>query len=97
MKDIFIFETDSIKDVLKKLDRTAKRVLLVVDEKERLLGTVADGDIRRYILSGRGLDNDIRDLYNKSPVYIRKEDFSIMLFWLLNHFLAIDLSMPKST
>lgn len=79
MKDIFIFERESIKDALKKLDKTAEKVLLVADEEKRLLGTITDGDIRRYVLSGRGLDNGIGELYNKKPIYIKNNDLSISL------------------
>ncbi|MBF0504252.1 MAG: NTP transferase domain-containing protein [Candidatus Omnitrophica bacterium] len=76
VKEILIHRTESIKFALKKLDKTAKKVLLVVDHEEKLLGTIADGDIRRYILSGKSLDNDIREVYNKKPIYIKKEEFS---------------------
>lgn len=79
MKHIFIFEKESIKDAMKKLDKTAEKVLLVADEDNRLLGTITDGDIRRYILSGRGLDNSIGEVYNKKPVYIRENDLSVSL------------------
>lgn len=75
-KDILIFEDESIRYALKKLDKTAEKVLLVVNEESRLLGTITDGDIRRYILKSESLEDDIREVYNKDPVYIRKKDFS---------------------
>ena len=52
-KNIFIAETDSIKNVLKKLDKTAEKILLVTDKKNRLIGSISDGDIRRYLLKGK--------------------------------------------
>lgn len=76
INDILIYTTESVKDALKRLDKTAKKVLLVVDAEGTLLGTVTDGDIRRYILSGKGLDNNIHQLYNKTPIYIKREDYS---------------------
>jgi len=75
-KDILIHETVSVKDALKRLDKTAKKVLLVVDNENKLLGTITDGDIRRYILSGKNLSHDIKEVYNKNPIYIKKKDFS---------------------
>ncbi|MBW2664195.1 MAG: hypothetical protein JRD93_20025 [Deltaproteobacteria bacterium] len=36
------------------LDKTAEKVLLVVDDSQRLIGCLADGDIRRYILKRPG-------------------------------------------
>ena len=75
-KDIFISRTASIKEALKKLNQTAEKVLLISDDKRTLLGTITDGDIRRYILSGKSLENDIDDVYNRNPIYMKKEDFS---------------------
>lgn len=76
-KDIFIDEAASVKDALKKLDKTAEKVLLVVDAEKRLLGTITDGDIRRYILDGNGLESNIKEVYNNKPIYIKRRDFLI--------------------
>lgn len=77
IEDILIFETESMKNAMKRLDKTAEKVLLVVNKENILLGTITDGDIRRYILKGKSLENDIRGAYNKRPFFLRKEDFSI--------------------
>ena len=81
LNDILINETSSIKDALRVLDSTAERALLVVDGQNKLLGTVTDGDIRRYILSGKSINDssDIRTVYNKEPIYIRRDEFSLEL------------------
>ncbi|MDD4979801.1 MAG: sugar phosphate nucleotidyltransferase [Candidatus Omnitrophica bacterium] len=76
-KNILIQEDESIKDALKKLDKTATKVLSVVDKKDKLLGTITDGDIRRYILKGKSLEGNIRDIYNKKPIFINQDAFSI--------------------
>ncbi|GBD95710.1 D-glycero-alpha-D-manno-heptose 1-phosphate guanylyltransferase [bacterium BMS3Abin06] len=76
-KDIFIAENESVKDVLKKLDRTAEKLLLVTDRKNRLLGTISDGDIRRYLLMGKSLEENIEDVYYKNPTFLRKGEFSM--------------------
>jgi dTDP-glucose pyrophosphorylase len=73
---IFISQNESIKAALKKLDKSIEKVLLVVDAETKLLGTITDGDVRRYILKGHSLDKDIAGLYNRNPLYIKKEDFS---------------------
>ncbi len=75
-KGIFINETASIKDALKQLAKCAEKVLLVVDKHYKLLGTITDGDIRRYLLKGNGLDNDIKELYYRTPTVIRKAQFT---------------------
>lgn len=77
-KDVFIAEDETIKNVLKKLDNTAEKVLLVTDSRNRLLGSITDGDIRRYILKGKSLDGNIRNVYFKKPFFVRKGEYSIV-------------------
>jgi dTDP-glucose pyrophosphorylase len=70
--DIFICESDLIKTAFDKLNRTAQKVLLVVDETRRLLGTLSDGDLRRYALTkGADLASSIRDCYNKQSFHLK--------------------------
>ncbi len=68
--NIFIFENETVKDALKKLDITGEKVLLVVDEEKTLLGTLTDGDIRRFILKGKSIETNIIEAYFKNPTYI---------------------------
>jgi len=66
---IYINPTISIKDALKRLDDTAEKVLLVVDENNILLGTLTDGDIRRYILKTGMIEGIVESIYNPNPIY----------------------------
>ena len=75
-KDILIHDINSIKEAFKQLDKTAEKVLLVVDTDEKLLGTVTDGDIRRHILKGKSLEDIIGEVYNRKPTFIRKNEFT---------------------
>ncbi len=70
MKDLFINEEATIKEALKKLDKTAEKVLFVVDKNKSLLGTITDGDIRRYIIKTGSLEGYIKEIYNKTPIKI---------------------------
>ena len=74
MNDIFIAPKSSIKDVLKKLDQSAQKVLLVVDNENRLLGTITDGDIRRHILKTGKLEGAVDNIYNKKPKYTYQDE-----------------------
>ncbi|EDP73165.1 hypothetical protein HG1285_04778, partial [Hydrogenivirga sp. 128-5-R1-1] len=47
IKKLLIHKKSTIIDALKKLNESALKVLLVVDENLHLLGTLSDGDIRR--------------------------------------------------
>ena len=59
IKSISIAPTTTIREAMKKLNDTARKILLVVDEHERLLGTVADGDVRRGILASHGFTDPV--------------------------------------
>lgn len=77
MKDITISLSSTIIDALKKLDKTAEKVLLVVDELNRLLGTITDGDIRRYILKVGKIDGFVQDCYYKYPTFVYEDEYNI--------------------
>jgi len=77
MKDITIHPQATIKEAMGSLDKTAEKVLLVVDENQALIGALTDGDIRRYILKGQDLIGTIENAYKPNPIFIFQEDFNI--------------------
>jgi dTDP-glucose pyrophosphorylase len=71
-KDISIFLTPphvSVREAMKQLDKCTERVLFVVDNKKRLLGSLTDGDLRRWILAKGELESTIENIYNKNPFF----------------------------
>ncbi len=52
----------TIKNAIARIDRNAEGLVLVVDSKRRLLGTITDGDIRRAILRGVDLNDRLQTL-----------------------------------
>lgn len=70
MKDwkiILISETMPIREAIKVIDEGALQIALVVDANERLLGTITDGDVRRGILKGVGLEEAASRIMNTNP------------------------------
>ncbi len=55
---------------MKQLDLTAEKVLLIVDEQNRLIGALTDGDVRRAILSGKSIEDSIGGIFNPRPVFL---------------------------
>jgi dTDP-glucose pyrophosphorylase/CBS domain-containing protein len=74
MKDITIHPEATIKEAMEALDKTAEKVLLVVDENQVLIGSLTDGDIRRYILKGKDISGTIEGAYNRNPKFIFRDD-----------------------
>lgn len=78
LEDLFINKECSIKDALKKLDVTAKKILFVVNERI-LIGSITDGDIRRLILKNGNLNDHVTKVMNHNPVYIYENDKNLAL------------------
>jgi len=57
--DYLVSPRDTILRVMESLDRNAHGIALVVDAQGCLIGTVTDGDVRRALLKGAGLDSPI--------------------------------------
>lgn len=73
LSDLFISENITVKEAIKKLDETAKKVLVVTDDR-KLKGIVTDGDIRRWLLKNGDLQETVNRIMNRSPKYIYEKD-----------------------
>ena len=58
IEDLFVRPEGSLRDIMWCIDRSAKGVALVVDDR-RLLDVITDGDVRRAILAGAGPDSPV--------------------------------------
>jgi len=59
-----------LQEAAENLTESALKISLVVDEQERLLGTVSDGDIRRGLLAGLTLDSPVLEVMRRSPLVV---------------------------
>lgn len=57
----------SLEDAIATLDREALRIVIVVDDKGVLLGTLTDGDVRRALLHHLPLSTCVRDVMYVNP------------------------------
>ena len=70
MKNIEVIklkQNATIKEALGIIDSGAMQIALVVDDNDKLIGTLTDGDIRRGILRGLDLDSSIETIVFKEP------------------------------
>ncbi len=61
-------------DAMQKIDINAKGVLFIVDEEQKLMGSITDGDIRRWLIKTGDLKAEIFHLMNKNPKYVFRTD-----------------------
>jgi len=73
-KIITIKYDQTIKEALKIIDDGSLRIAVVVDENEKVIGTISDGDIRRALLKTYSLDSSIKDIYYKTPTLAKITD-----------------------
>ena len=67
-KKVAVPANASMREVLAIIDHGGIQIALVVDDGCHLRGTVTDGDIRRALLRGEGLDTPVESLMNPNPV-----------------------------
>ena len=100
IKKYLISENCNLKEAIRLLEKTLDKCLIVIDSKEKLKGTITDGDIRRSILSGISLDDNIKSVYKKKPIKIyfhqyRKNNNYDNLFNQIDNFRVIPVVNKK--
>jgi len=73
-KNILLHKNFTIKDALQVIDKGAMRIAIVLDEDEKVIGTLSDGDIRRGLLKGLSLEDSIENIYHKEPTLANVND-----------------------
>ena len=84
-QEALIRAEDSLIKALSAINISRMQIALVVDESGRLNGVVTDGDIRRGILDGVGLEEEVRRVMNPSPVTARPGTTPEELLALMNN------------
>lgn len=70
LKSLLILPEITIKQAMQKLSETQEKILFVIDKKNKLLGTVTDGDIRRGLIKGFSFSDDVKSIMHKKFSYI---------------------------
>ena len=74
ISEYLVGENDTIADALKRIDETGKRCVFVVDDVGKLVAALADGDVRRYILSHGTSKGFVKDAANYDPLMAKQGD-----------------------
>lgn len=56
---------------MKKIDANKEKFLICLDDEQNVLGTITDGDIRRYILKTKTLDADVKSAMSKTFEFLK--------------------------
>lgn len=74
IKNFLVSHDTAIVDTLQKIDENGKGIVFVLDDKERLIGTVTDGDIRRWLIKTGELSAKVSSLMNLNPITAYRKD-----------------------
>lgn len=72
-EEFFIDKNCSIKEAMKKMEKVKEKVLFIVDNNNRLCGSLTDGDIRRCILAEGDITQCVERAYNKNPIFVNQD------------------------
>ena len=77
-KDHIIQKDTFLRDALSQLDKLAEdAIIFVVDDHGRLLGSLTDGDIRRGLLQGKGVEDSVVNYIQVNPKSVNKANYSL--------------------
>ena len=76
MKKILINKNKSIKLCIRQISKTGENTLLVVDEQNRLFGSISDGDIRKHVIKKKNLNSKIFSICNQKPFFFFQDKFN---------------------
>jgi dTDP-glucose pyrophosphorylase len=74
IENVKLHINSTIKQALEIIDKAAMQIALIVDENDKLLGTLTDGDIRRGLLKGLDLNSSIESIIFKTPTIAKISD-----------------------
>jgi dTDP-glucose pyrophosphorylase len=75
VQPFLVAETHTIRQAMQQLEKTEEKIVFVVDEDSRLIGSLTDGDIRRWILADGDLTARVSRICNRQP-YVVSEGFA---------------------
>lgn len=80
MKNYLISESKTILDALKQIDSISKlgtRMLFAIDDGNKVVGSITDGDCRRALINGRQLTDSLSEVMNRKFTFIVKDEYNI--------------------
>ena len=77
VKNILINPSNTIIDALNLIQKNFHKSVIVVDRNEKLLGILSDADIRRSLLKGVKLTDEIKKFYNKRIFFVKNKKYDL--------------------
>jgi CBS-domain-containing membrane protein len=72
LKKVTVSADASLRRVMEVIDRGARQIALVTDDSGVLIATVTDGDVRRGLLKGLGMEEPVSEVMYRNPATLPK-------------------------
>lgn len=77
-KNHIVHTSFTLKDSLKKLNSIKdQKILFVVNDQNKLVGSITDGDLRRGLLNADSIDIKVEEIYQHSPTFVYQKKFDV--------------------
>lgn len=76
-RNLIINQDSTVQQAMARLSLTGKRELIVQDKKNKLLGSLSDGDIRNHLINNNNLNQKVFLAMNKKPKFLSVENINI--------------------
>lgn len=80
---VLLKPSDSMTKAITVLGNTQYGIALVVDENDRLLGTITDGDVRRALLDSKKMESVVTNIMQRAPTVASEQDGSDSLLGVM--------------
>lgn len=67
-RNVLLKSHNSIREALEIINNEALRFAMVIDDQERLIGVITDGDIRRGLLNNLSLTDEVHYIMSRTPI-----------------------------
>jgi len=72
LSQFVVLENVTVKQAMRQIDENGEKILFVVDQNKQLVGSVSDGDIRRWILAEGSMEAPVSQVSNKQPFTVHE-------------------------
>jgi len=66
IEGLLIAPSDNVRSAMEKLDKSGSKILFVADSEKKIMGSISDGDIRRFVLSGGKVEENVVKAANQN-------------------------------
>lgn len=74
LENMIIHKDSNLIDVMKAIGKNNKGAVFIVDDSQKAIGVITDGDIRRAIINDHSVDTKVKDILHPAFVFGRKNE-----------------------